>query len=106
MQASMARAPAAQVCRTEQCFRIPRDTSEGLKEEPNAATPPEVSYPRAVDQFPTPEREATGRRRWVTAMQDSLGLVVVVWSIPAAILIVAIPVALVAALLSWAGRFV
>ena len=39
-------------------------------------------------------------------MLDSLGLVVVVWSIPAAILIVAIPVALTAALLIWAGRFV
>ena len=77
-----------------------------LDKEPNAATQPDVSYPRAVDQFPTPEREAPGRRRWVTAMIDSLGLVAVVWSIPAAILIVAIPIALTAALLIWAGRFV
>ena len=94
------------MCRTEQSFRIPHDTSEGLTKEPNAATPPEVSYPRAVDQFPTPERGATGRRPWVTAVQDSLGLVAIVWSIPAAILIVAIPIALVAALLIWVGRFV
>jgi hypothetical protein len=78
---------------------------EGLTNEPNAAAPPEVSYPRAVDQFPTPEREATGRR-WVTALQDSLALVAVVWSIPAAIVIVAIPIALVVALLIWVGRFV
>ena len=78
----------------------------GLKNEPNAASPPEVSYPRAVDQFPTPERGATGRRPWVTAVQDSLGLIAVVWSIPAAILIVAIPIALVATLLIWVGRFV
>jgi hypothetical protein len=98
--------PAVLVCRTEQSFRILRATSEGLNKEPNAASPPEVSYPRAVDQFPTPEREATGRRRWVTAVQDSLGLVAVVWSIPAAILIVAIPIALVAALIIWVGRFV
>ena len=94
------------MCRTEQSFRIPRDTREGLDKEPNAATLPEVSYPRAVDQFPTPEREATGRRRWGAAVLDSLGLIAVVWSIPAAILIVGIPIALAAALLIWAGRFV
>jgi hypothetical protein len=77
-----------------------------LDKEPNAATPPEVSYPRAVDQFPTPERDATVSRRWVTAVQGSLGLVAVIWSIPVAILIVAIPIALVASLLIWVGRFV
>ena len=94
------------MCRIEQNFRIPRATSAGLNKEPNAASPPEVSYPRAVDQYPTPEREASGRRPWVTAVQDSLGLVAIVWSIPAAILIVAIPIALVVALLIWVGRLV
>ena len=38
---------------------------------------------------------------WKTCLLDSLGFVVVIWSIPAAILLVGAPIALVFALASW-----
>lgn len=71
--------------------------------KPNIATPPEVRYPRAVDQFPVRENEVRGTPRWKTVLIDSLGLIAVVWSMPAAILIVALPIALVVALVTWFG---
>jgi hypothetical protein len=61
-----------------------------------------VLYPRAADQIPTPGNEADRRPRWIAALLNSLGLVAVIWSIPVAIMIVALPIALVAALLAWA----
>jgi hypothetical protein len=61
-----------------------------------------VLYPRAADQTPTPENEANRRAAWLTALMNSLGLVAVIWSIPVAIMIVALPIALAAALLAWA----
>ena len=44
---------------------------------------------------------ATEAPRWKTILIDSLGLVVVVWSIPVAILIVGTPIVLVVALVRW-----
>ena len=38
---------------------------------------------------------------WRTVLTDSLGLVLVVWSIPAAILLVGAPIALLIALMRW-----
>lgn len=38
---------------------------------------------------------------WKTILVDSLGLVVVVWSIPVAILVIGAPIALVVALARW-----
>ena len=38
---------------------------------------------------------------WKTILIDSLGLVVVVWSIPVAILLVGTPIVLVVALIRW-----
>ena len=38
---------------------------------------------------------------WKTILIDSLGLVLVVWSIPVAILVIGAPIALVAALVRW-----
>ena len=43
----------------------------------------------------------TAPARWKTVIIDSLGLVLVVWSIPIAILIVGAPIVLVVALLRW-----
>lgn len=42
---------------------------------------------------------------WKTVLIDSLGLVIVVWSIPAAILLVGTPIVLVVALLLSLGRW-
>lgn len=43
----------------------------------------------------------TAPARWKTAIIDSLGLVLVIWSIPIAILIVGAPIALTVALIRW-----
>lgn len=47
------------------------------------------------------QHAAIAPSRWKTILVDSLGMVVVVWSIPVAILLVAAPIMLVAALLRW-----
>ena len=70
---------------------------------PHAAPPPEVRYPRAVDQITTPLPEAPAGPQWIAALMNSLGLVAVIWSIPVAIVIVALPIALVVALVTWFG---
>jgi hypothetical protein len=44
---------------------------------------------------------ATAAPVWKTVLIDSLGLVLVVWSIPAAILLVGTPIVLAVALLRW-----
>lgn len=69
---------------------------------PTVVAPPDVRYPRAVDQIKTPEPDAPSRPRWLAAVMNALGLVAVIWSIPVAIVIVALPIALIAALLTWA----
>ncbi|MDO8680017.1 MAG: hypothetical protein Q7R30_15955 [Acidobacteriota bacterium] len=74
-----------------------------VEREPNIAAPPEVRYPRAVDQI-TPQPEAPARPQWIAALMNSLGLVAVIWSIPVAIVIVALPIALVVALVTWFAR--
>jgi hypothetical protein len=44
---------------------------------------------------------ATAAPVWKTFLLDSLGFVLVVWSIPVAILLVGAPIALVIALIRW-----
>ena len=44
---------------------------------------------------------ATTAPAWKTVLLDSLGFVLVVWSIPAAILLVGTPIVLVVALMRW-----
>ncbi len=44
---------------------------------------------------------ATATAVWKTVLIDSLGFVLVVWSIPAAILVVGTPIVLVVALMRW-----
>ena len=68
------------------------------------AAPPEVRYPRAVDQITTPLPEAPAGPRWIAAVMNSLGLVAVIWSIPVALVIVALPIALVVALVNLFGQ--
>lgn len=75
-----------------------------VEQELLVAAPPEVRYPRAVDQIATPPPEAPARPRWIAALMNSLGLVAVIWSIPVAIVIVALPIALVVAAVAWFGR--
>ena len=74
-----------------------------VDKELTAAAPPEVRYPRAVDQITTPLPEAPAGPRWIAAVMNSLGLVAVIWSIPVAIVIVALPIALLVALVTWFG---
>ena len=75
-----------------------------VEKELVVGAPPEVRYPRAVDQIATPPPEAPARPQWIAALMNSLGLVAVIWSIPVAIVIVALPIALVVALVTWLGR--
>jgi uncharacterized membrane protein len=70
--------------------------------EPNIVSPPEVRYPRAVDQIKMPEPDAASGPRWIAAITNALGLVAIIWSIPVAIVVVALPIALIVALLTWA----
>lgn len=44
---------------------------------------------------------ATTAPAWKTVLTDSLGFVLILWSIPAAILLVGTPIVLVIALLRW-----
>ena len=60
-----------------------------VETEPYMTAPPDVRYPRAVDQLPAPAPEAGGKPRWITVLADSLGLVLVVWSLPVAIVLMA-----------------
>lgn len=75
-----------------------------VETEPTVAAAPQVQYPRAVDQIATPERAAPGRPGWISAIINSLGLVAVIWSIPVAIVVVALPIGLAVALVTWFAR--
>ena len=75
-----------------------------MEREPNVAALPEVRYPRAVDQITTPLPEEPVGPPWIAAIMNSLGLVAVIWSIPVALMIVALPIVLVVALVSWFAR--
>jgi len=48
----------------------------------------------------------TTAERWRTGLADAAALLAVVWVVPAGILLVGAPVALVIALLLWVGRLV
>lgn len=75
-----------------------------METEPTAVSSQGVRYPRAVDQIKTPAPVPPATPTWIATIMNSLGLVAIVWSIPVAIVIVALPIALVFALVTWLGR--
>ena len=51
--------------------------------------------------MPVPMATATAAPAWKTVLIDVLGFVLVVWSIPAAILVIGAPIGLAIALVRW-----